>query len=152
MGQRHSSSLRILTSYNLDVNFYVEISPINEFNERKNDKSPAAPHTLLLLNHVLKGMPITRRSIGNTAILLNHSRKMELFPSHYNGAYLDTEVCFIICNNSFWCASLLNPKRSHYKCPECRQPNIESMLIVEDEDYKSPPILTHEEEEMVFSG
>ena len=135
------------------MNFYVQISPINEFNERKNDKSPAALHTSTAPeSRFERNANYEEINKKRRAILLNHSRKMELFPSHYNGAYLDTEVCFIICNNCFWCASLLNPKRSYYNCPECRQPNIESMLIVEDENYNSPPFLAHEAEEIEFSG
>jgi hypothetical protein len=106
-----------------------------------------------LMNHVLKGIPVSKRSIRNRAILSNHTRKMELFPSHQSGAYLDaSEVFFIICNNCFWCAPLLNPKRFYSKCPECPHPNIESMLILEDENYASHSIPIHKAEEMEFSG
>ncbi|HEX9318985.1 MAG TPA: hypothetical protein VF884_08630 [Nitrososphaeraceae archaeon] len=134
------------------MNYCTEISPINEFTERKNNKTPTILHTSTATESQCKRNANYEGIEKKHWALLNHSGKIELFPSHQNGAYMAPEVCFIICNNCFWCASLLNPKRFYSKCPECRQPNIESMLIVEDENYKSRPISINEAEEMEFSG
>ena len=133
------------------MNFFTEISPINEYHEHKKDKSfTEIPHTSTESSFTRNPYYEINKKPWST--LSKDSPKIELFPSHPNGGYLGTsEACFIICNYCFWCASLLNPKGSYSKCPTCGEPNIESMLIVEEENYKSHPIPTHEVE-LEFSG
>jgi hypothetical protein len=42
---------------------------------------------------------------------------------------------FIICNECFWCASLLSTKAIIEKCPSCHKNPVESLPIFQDETY-----------------
>jgi|SRR6266540_1576058 len=82
----------------------------------------------------------------------NNNGEIPVMPSQSNKVYLGTsEACFIICKNCFWCASLLNSKESYPKCPGCQEAIMDSMPIVEDENYRSHQIPTHHVE-MEFLG
>ncbi|HEX9320254.1 MAG TPA: hypothetical protein VF884_15070 [Nitrososphaeraceae archaeon] len=134
------------------MNFFTEISSINKYHGHKKDKSfkeiqyrsREAPFKGIPHYEEIDKKPWSTFSKGSSNI--------ELFPSRPTRGNLRTsEVHFIICNNCSWCASLLNPKGSYSKCPTCQEPNIESILVLEDEKYNLHQIPTHEVE-IEFSG
>jgi hypothetical protein len=125
------------------VNFFTEISPINEYQEHKKDNSLAEiPH--LSTEPSFKENSHYEEIHKNPWSISKDSSKTGLFLSDQKAGYSGTsEVYFIICKNCFWCASLLVPKEPYPMCPGCHELNLDIMLIAEDENYRSHQIPTH---------
>lgn len=72
----------------------------------------------------------------------------DLFPSTNEDI---SEPCLILCENCFWCASLLNAGWPNLECPGCHKGNLETMAITTDENFRSHQ-MPASQVEMEFSG